>query len=111
MWWKYKNNETIRIYGTDNSLKLLSFFIDSTYRCLTQNIKTANALVLLIGYNSERNMFELCCSAVFSKEDTTIYQKFYETLRINYSFKPKKITLDLALPNINSVIKNIMILI
>ena len=50
-------------------------------------------------------MFELCCSAVFYKEDTTIYQKFYKTLRINYSFKPKKITPDFSLPNINSVYK------
>ena len=52
-----KNNETIRIYGVDNSLKLLSsekisqFFIDSTCRCLPQNMKADNALVLLMVIN------------------------------------------------------------
>ena len=39
----------------------------------------------------------------FSKEDTIIYKKFYETLKYNYSFEPKKITMDFALANLNAV--------
>ena len=48
-------------------------------------------------------MFELCCCAIFSKENTVIYKKFYETLKYNYSLEPKKITMDLALANLNAV--------
>lgn len=45
-----KNNESLRIYGTDNSLKYYhqkksQYFIDSTYRCLPQNIKNANGFI------------------------------------------------------------------
>ena len=104
-----KEYEGFRIFGTDESLKLLSskhisqYFIDSTYRCLPINQKNIKALVLLIGYNTEREMFELCCAAVFSKEDSNIYSKFYEILKNNYSFNPKKISMDFALANLKAV--------
>ena len=48
-------------------------------------------------------MFELCCCSVFSKEDTDIYVKFYQILKTNFSFEPKKITMDFALANINAI--------
>ena len=48
-------------------------------------------------------MFELCCAAVFSKEDSNIYTQFYETLKNNYSFNPKRISLDFALANLKAV--------
>ena len=104
-----KNMESIRIYGTNESLKLLSsskisqYFIDGTYKCLPINQKEAKVLILLIGFNTERNMFELCCCSVFSKEDTDIYVKFYQILKTNFSFEPKKITMDFALANINAI--------
>ena len=91
-----KYNESIRIYGTNESLKFLSsskispYFIDGKYKYLPINLKEAKVLILLIGYNSERTMFELCCCSVFSKEDTAIYVKFYQILKSNFSFEPKK---------------------
>ena len=104
-----KKNQFFRIFATEESLKLLSsknisqYFIDSTYRCIPNSQNNYEAFVLLIGYNTIREMFELCCCAIFSKEDTIIYKKFYETLKYNYSFEPKKITMDLALAYLNSV--------
>ena len=104
-----KQYEGFRIFGTEESLNLLSsknitqYFIDSTYKCLPANQKAIKAFVLLIGYNLERDMFELCCAAVFSKEDSNIYTQFYETLKNNYSFNPKRISLDFALANLKAV--------
>lgn len=104
-----KKNQFFRIFATEENLKLLSsknisqYFIDSTYRCIPNSQNNYEAFVLLIGYNTIREMFELCCCAIFSKEDTIIYKKFYETLKYNYSFEPKKITMDFALANLNAV--------
>ena len=101
--------ESIRIYGTNEMLKLQpsskisQYFIDGSYKCLPRNQKQAKVLILLIGFNTERNMFELCCYSVFSKEDTDIYVKFYQILKTNFSFEPKKITMDFALANINAI--------
>ena len=68
---KDKPNEknTIRIFGIDESLKLLDnaeftqYFIDGIYKCIPHSVNSINVLILLIAYNSRRNQFEICLIA------------------------------------------------
>ena len=66
----------IKIYGTNNSMKNLSnkdftqFFVDSTYKCIPTNMKDIKALLLIIGYNSSIDSFELCIAVLLSSEDS-----------------------------------------
>ena len=51
------NYKTFRIYATDLSLSLLNnkninqYFIDTTYKCLPNDIDEARSLLIMIGYN------------------------------------------------------------
>ena len=51
----------------------------------------------------KRICLNFCCCYVFSKEDTDIYAKFYQILKTNFSFEPKKITMDFTLANIKAI--------
>ena len=100
---------TIRIYGTNESIKLLNdpsvtqYFIDGTYRCVPHTIKSVNALVAIVCYNAETKKFELCLIATMNKEDFDCYKQFYSLLKNRFNFKPLKITCDFALSNIKAI--------
>ena len=52
-----KENKVLRIYGTEDSVKLLSdeectqYFIDSTYKCVPKIYEKSKNLLILIAYN------------------------------------------------------------
>ena len=60
------NEHLIKIFGAHKSMKNLcnkdfsQFFVDSTYKCVLNNIKNIKCLLLIIGYNSSKHFFELC---------------------------------------------------
>jgi hypothetical protein len=70
-----KLEKTIRIFGTKNSLELLSdkkvapYFIDGTYKYVPHSLDSVNVLLILIAYNADFKQFELALAATFNKED------------------------------------------
>ena len=106
-----KDNEqnVIRIYGTDESLKLLNdnkvtqYFIDGTYKCVPYSLKSVNVLIILISYNHINKNFELCLIANFTKEDKENFKQFYSLLKNKYIFNPKTITWDFAISNLQAL--------
>ena len=48
---------TIRLYGTSESIKLFNdkniskYFVDGTYKCVPHSIYSINVLILIIGFN------------------------------------------------------------
>ena len=66
---KYKS---FKIYGTPKSISLLNneditqYFVDTTYKCLPNEIEEAKSLFVLIGYNSKKDLFELILVAILS---------------------------------------------
>ena len=99
----------IKIYGTNKSMQNLSnkdftqFFVDSTYKCIPNNMKDIKAFLLVIGYNSSIDSFELCCAILLSSEDTETLIELYSYLKNMWHFIPNKITYDFALGNINAI--------
>ena len=93
---KYQN--VIRIYGTEESLKLLNdnkigqYFIDCTYKCVPHSLNPINVLIILIAYNHINKKFELCLIATFTKEDKETFKQFYSLLKNKYNFNQKRIT-------------------
>lgn len=67
-------NNTIRIFGTDNSLELLNtadidkYFIEGTYHCVPHSIESVKVLVTLICYNKKYRQFELCLIVTLNNE-------------------------------------------
>lgn len=99
----------IRIYGIKESLKLLDdddvtqYFIDGTYKCVPNAIKSAKVLIILIAYNARLKKFELCIVSTFSKEDKETFKQFYSLLKTKYNFNPKRITCDFSKANIEAL--------
>ena len=60
-------------------------------------------MILLIDYNSRRNQFEICLIATFKREDINSFIKFYSYLKSNFNFKPKLITCDFLVANIEAI--------
>ena len=106
-----KIDKTIRIFGTKNSLKLLSdemvtqYFIDGTYKCVPHSLDTVEVLIILIAYNNEYKQFEHVLAATLNKEDADIYNQFYGFLKFKYDFNPSIITCDFSKSNISSIKK------
>ena len=107
-----KENKVIRIYGTENSIKLLSdedctqYFIDCTYKCVPKISENSKNLLLLMAYNAKYDLFEICVVAILSHEDWELFYEFYSHLKNVYKFSSKKFTYDFALGNINTL-KNV----
>jgi len=104
---KYQN--VIRIYGTEESLKLLNdnkigqYFIDCTYKCVPHSLNPINVLIILIAYNHINKKFELCLIASFTNEDKETFKQFYSILKNKYNFNPKRITCDFAISNLQTL--------
>jgi len=101
---KYQN--VIRIYGTEESLKLLNdnkigqYFIDCTYKCVPHSLNPINVLIILIAYNHINKKFELCLIATFTKEDKETFKQFYSLLKNKYNFNPKRIICEFSISNL-----------
>ena len=100
---------TIRIYATNDSIKLLNdknisqYFIDGTYKCVPHSINSINVLILLIGYNTSNQRFEMASIITLNAEDYENYKHLYLFLKSNYNFIPKIITFDFCIANIKAL--------
>lgn len=81
------------------------YFINSSCKCLTNNIPQCKALLIIIGYDSSIDTFLICCVVLLSHEDKDTLTELYSCLKNIWNFNPKKITLDFALVNINAIKK------
>ena len=86
-----------------NDDKIIQYFIDNTYRCVPLNYINTKSLLLIVGYNSQHDMFELCCVAILSSENAELLIELYDHLKNIYKFNPKLITNDFALANIQAI--------
>ena len=81
------NEHLIKIFGTHKSMKNLSnkdfaqFFVDSTYKCVPNNIKNIKCLLFIIGNNSSNDSFELFYSVLLSNEDSETFIELYSYLK------------------------------
>ena len=111
---KYKDIQTqtyknFRIYSTDLSISLLNskdinqFFIDTTFKCVPNEINDSNSLLVLLGYNNSKDIFELILVALLTNEDNELLSNFYSYLINTYHWAPKYITIDFALGNIKAI--------
>ena len=86
----YKNIiNTKRIYITKESFKLLNdknisqYFINGNYKCVPHSIKQVNILILLIGFNTSHQRFELTIIITLNSEDDENYKRLYLFLKTN----------------------------
>ena len=111
---KYKDIQTqnyknFRIYSTDLSISLLNskemnqYFIDTTFRCEPNEIHDSNSLLVMLGYNNSKDIFELILVALITNEDNELLSNFYSYLINTYHWSPKYITIDFALGNIKAI--------
>ena len=63
----------------------------------------AKALLIIIGYNYTKDIFELILVALLSHEDTNILIEFYNFIINTYNWEPKILTFDFAKSNINAI--------
>ena len=79
---KTQNYKKFLIYSTDLSISLLNskeinqYFIDTTFRCLPNEIHDSNSLLVMLGYNTSKDMFELILVALLSNEDNKLLSNF-----------------------------------
>lgn len=52
------------------------FFIDTTYKCLPNELEDAKSFLVLIGYNTKKDLFKLILVAILSCEDSDIFSTF-----------------------------------
>ena len=101
--------KTFRIFGTYKSISLLNdnninqFFIDTTYKSVPNDLEDAKCLLVILGYNYTKDLFELILVALLSHEDTNILIEFYQFIISTYKWKPKILTFDFAKANINAL--------
>ena len=111
---KYKDIQTqtyknFRIYSTDLSISLLNskdinqYFIDTTFKCVPNEINDSNSLLVMLGYNNSKDIFELILVALITNEDNELLSNFYSYLINTYHWAPKYITIDFALGNIKAI--------
>ena len=99
---------TIKILRTKISMQNLSnkyftqFFVDSTYKCIPNNLGY-KALLLIIGYNSKNDNFELYSAILLTHEDNETLSELYYYLNLVWKFQPKRITYDFAQGNIKAI--------
>ena len=106
---KNKEKNIIRIYGINDSLKLLynddisRYFIEGTYKCAPNTIKSSNVLIILIAYKEKLKKFELCLVSTFTKKDKETYIQFYLNLKSKFKFIPKKISCNFCKSNMEAI--------
>ena len=77
----------------NNNNKHSQFFADCTYNVIPSQIKNFK-LYVLIAFNNEKNITELCAFALISNENIETFESIYHYLYNNYKFQPKKMTVD-----------------
>ena len=99
---------SIKIFGTKKSMENLSnknfsqYFLDSTYKCIPNNLG-CKALLLIIGYNTSNDNFELCSAILLTHEDNETLSELYYYLKLIWKFNPLRITYDFAQGNIKAI--------
>ncbi len=92
---KYKHIQTqtyknYRIYSTDLSISLLNskdinqYFIYTTFKCVPNEINDSNSLLVMLGYNNSKDIFELILVALLTNEDNELLSNFYSYLINTY---------------------------
>ena len=70
--------KTFRIFETYNSMQLLNdkninqYFIDTTYKSVPKDLNDVKALLIIIGYNYTKDIFEIILVKLLSHGDTNI---------------------------------------
>ena len=86
-----------------NTNEISQFFIDTAYKCLPYDIEDAKSLLVLIGYNFKKDLFELILVAILSNEDSDIFRSFYFFLKNVYCWEPKYLIFDFGSANLKAV--------
>ena len=81
MVFKDKNeiNHYIKIFGTLNSMEnfiiinITQYFIDSTYKCIPNNLPECKAFLLILGYDCSIDSFLICSAVLLSHKDKNIW--------------------------------------
>ena len=112
VYYKYINKEgkpiEIRISETEKSLLNFSnnsinqYYDDGTYKVIP-DIDNIYAFIIIIGFNYNKNLFELCLVACLGVEKEASYYQFYWILKNNYIFSPKYLTYDFLRAHIKAV--------
>ena len=102
-------NKNFRIFATQKSISLLKdtnikqYFIDTTYRCIPHELDDSKSLLVMIGYNSAKDLFELILVGLLSNEDTNIFKDFYNFIINNYDWNPQLLTFDFGKANLKAI--------
>ena len=102
-------NKNFRIFATQQSISLLKDanikqnFIDTTYKCFPYELDDAKSLLVMIGYNFSKDLFELILVVLLSNEDTNIFKHFYNFIINNYDWNPKLLTFDFGQANLKAI--------
>ena len=86
-----------------NDKNINQYFIDTTYKSVPKDLDNAKALLVIIGYNYSKDIFELILVALLSHEDTSILIEFYNFIINTYNWESKILTFDFAKSNINAI--------
>ena len=79
------------------------YFIDTTYKCLPNDLEDAKSFLVLIGYNNKKDLFQLILVAVLCGEDSDIYCSFYNFLMKTYKWKPNYLNFYFGAANSKAV--------
>ena len=72
-----------------NDTDVTLYFIDGTYKCVQNIIKSPNVLIIVIAYNDILQKFVLCIVFTFTKEDKDMFIQFYILLKAKYRIEKK----------------------
>ena len=69
--------KTFRIFGAYNTISLNykninQYFIDTTYKSVPKDLNDVKALLIIIGYNYTKDIFEIILVKLLSHGDTNI---------------------------------------
>ena len=86
-----------------NDTDVTQYFIDGTYKCVQNIIKSPNVLIIVIAYNDILQKFVLCIVFTFTKEDKDMFIQFYILLKAKYNFNQKRLICDFSKANIEPI--------
>ena len=101
--------KTFRIFGTYNSISLLNdkiinhYFISTTYKSFPNVFNHIKALLIIIGYNYTKDIFELILVTLLTHEVTNILIEFHNFIMNTYKWEPKILPFDFTKSNINII--------
>lgn len=79
------------------------FFIDTTCKCLPNELEEIKIFLVLIGYNAKKDLFEMILVGILSFEDSDIFSTLYKFLKNTYKWIPKYLKFNFGGSNIKAV--------